>query len=44
MTGGCWILNPKTGEKVAGVRGPDGIAIPLTDIEEPKTKPTKKGK
>ncbi len=32
-TGGCWILI--NGKKVAGMRGPDGIAVP----DEPQDKP-----
>jgi len=37
-TGGCWIKDPKTGEKVAGMRGPDGIAVP---IDKKPAKPAK---
>ncbi len=40
-TGGCWILDPKTGKKVAGMRDANGIAVP---VDKPTTKTPAKRK
>ena len=40
MNRGCWIVDPKTGKKVAGVRGADGKARPVST--KPSAKETAK--
>lgn len=36
--GGVWILDPKTGKRVAGMRDANGIAVP---VNAPKPKKVK---
>ncbi len=39
-TGGVWIVDPKTGKKIAGKIGPNGTAEPIATPS--KKKPSKK--